>query len=173
MTQRNFQEYSPLWPEEFERERESLASALGDAAVEIDHVGSTAIPGMPGKGIIDILVTVRSLDPPAAYDAPLRSLGYIDRPVDRPDPFYTKPEVKPRTHNVHVAVAGSRRARSLRAFRDYLSEHPQEAGEYERLKRALADRPGADWDDYSRRKVELAGKIESRATAWAENRGSR
>jgi GrpB-like predicted nucleotidyltransferase (UPF0157 family) len=172
VAQRSFQEYSPSWPEEFRRERESLASAMGDAAVEIDHVGSTAIPGMPGKGIIDILVTVHSLDPPA-YDAPLRRLGYIDRPVDRPDPFYTKPAVKPRTHNVHVAVVDSPRAKSLRAFRDYLTEHPQEAGEYEQLKRALADRPDADWDNYSQRKLELAEKIESRATAWAEDRRSR
>ena len=65
--------------------------ALRDMAMDVELVGSTAIPRMPGKGIIDILITVASLEPQEAYDAPPTGLGYTECPVDRPDRFYTKP----------------------------------------------------------------------------------
>jgi GrpB-like predicted nucleotidyltransferase (UPF0157 family) len=171
VTDRDFQEYSPEWPSVFEKERERLRSVLGEIAPDVQHVGSTAIPAMPGKGIVDILIAVPEGTPQSAYDGPLRGLGYIERPVDRPDPFYTKPSVKPRTHNVHVATAGGNRARSLLAFRDYLRAHPDEAARYERLKRKLADHPERDWDRYSREKLELASELEARAVRWAGQDG--
>jgi GrpB-like predicted nucleotidyltransferase (UPF0157 family) len=170
MTDRDFHEYSPDWPAAFASERERLLDALGNAGATIEHVGSTAIPGMPGKGIVDILVALPPGTKRERYDSPLRELGYIERPVDRPDPFYTRPAVKPRTHNVHVAQAGSARSRSLIAFRDYLRAHPGEAARYEALKRELADHPGRDWDRYSRTKLGLASELEARAVRWAAAR---
>ena len=167
MAERDFHEYSPEWPRRFDEECVQLERALDGAAVCIEHVGSTAIPGMPGKGIIDILLTVRPGTAKEAFDRPLRELGYIERPVDRPDPFYTKPSIKPRTHNVHVAEAGSDRARSLLAFRDYLRAYPEQAARYAQLKRQLADHESPDWARYSAEKLGLAAELEAAAVAWS------
>lgn len=163
-----FREYDPVFPERFEVERSRLAAELQDVAVQIHHVGSTSIPGMPGKGIIDILVTVNVLEPEEAYAAPLKQLGYIRRPVpERPEsPFFTRPPVKPRSHNVHIAKIGSRREASMMAFRDYLRTFPEATRRYEEAKRSLATARPGDWSYYSQKKLEIASELEQEAMNW-------
>lgn len=132
--------YDPDWPREFERERERLQGALGARARRIDHHGSTAVPGLAAKPVIDIQISVDSLHPMAAYASALAALGYTHVPHedDAVCPFFHRPAEWPHTHHVHVVAAGGAEERRTLAFRDYLRAHPDAAREYEALKRRLA-----------------------------------
>jgi GrpB-like predicted nucleotidyltransferase (UPF0157 family) len=134
--------YDPGWPQQFEEERARLQTVLGPMVRRIDHHGSTAVPGLAAKPIIDIQVSVDSLDPIDAYRRPLATLGYVHVPHADDDrcPFFHRPGVWPHTHHVHVVVSGSDEERRTIAFRDYLRVHPEAAREYERLKRVVAGR---------------------------------
>ena len=132
--------YDVHWPAEFEVEAARLRAALGSIALRVDHHGSTSIPGLAAKPIIDIQVSVAALQPIAAYSACLQAVGYVHLP--HPDdsfcPFFYRPHRWPHSHHVHVVQAGGVEERRTLAFRDYLREHPDVAREYEQLKRGLA-----------------------------------
>jgi GrpB-like predicted nucleotidyltransferase (UPF0157 family) len=132
-------QYDPLWPAHFMQERARLA-ALGELAKRIDHCGSTAVPGLCAKPVIDIQVSVDSLQPIDAYRTPLQQLGYLHMPHedDVRCPFFHRPAQWPHTHHVHVVKAGGKEEARTLAFRDYLRDHPEIAAEYARLKRQLA-----------------------------------
>jgi GrpB-like predicted nucleotidyltransferase (UPF0157 family) len=134
--------YNPEWPIAFSAERARLAEVLGTIAIRIDHNGSTAVPGLAAKPVIDIQVSVPQLHPIGAYAQRLVDLGYVHAPG--PDdsfcPFFHKPAAWPHTHHVHVVASGGAEERRTIAFRDYLREHADVAREYEELKRALASR---------------------------------
>ncbi|HJZ71046.1 MAG TPA: GrpB family protein [Vicinamibacterales bacterium] len=134
--------YDPQWVVDFERERERLRSALGDVAVRIDHNGSTAVPGLAAKPIIDIQISVARLQDSRAYAPALERLGYVHMPHADDDrcPFFYRPGEWPHTHHVHVVEAGGEEERRTLAFRDYLRRHPEAAREYAALKRDLAAR---------------------------------
>jgi GrpB-like predicted nucleotidyltransferase (UPF0157 family) len=132
--------YDPAWPREFERERARLQAELGGVALRIEHNGSTAVPGLAAKPVIDIQISVADLRPPAAYAVPLARLGYthVASADDDRCPFFHRPADWPHTHHVHVVEAGGDEERQTLAFRDYLRANPAAAREYETLKRALA-----------------------------------
>src|SRR5262249_21294499 len=129
--------YDSSWPIEFARERDRIRAALGTIALRIDHNGSTAVPGLSAKPIIDIQISVAALQPMGAYERPLAALGYVHVPHDDDAwcPFFHRPAGWPHTHHVHVVVAGGGEERRTLAFRDYLRAHPEAAREYEALKR--------------------------------------
>jgi len=131
--------YDPNWPVMFEEEALRLRRALGQLAVRIDHHGSTAVPGLSAKPVIDIQVGVANLQPLEAYGRPLEMLGYIHvvHPDDAFCPFFHRPAGWPHTHHVHVVQAGGNEERRTLAFRDYLRHHAEMAREYERLKYQL------------------------------------
>ena len=143
--------YDSDWPRAFRVERDRIAAALGPLALRIDHNGSTSVPGLAAKPIIDIQISVKRLHPIQAYAAGLAQLGYLHEP--HPDdtfcPFFHRPAAWPHTHHVHVVEAGGGEERRTLAFRDYLREHSDEAREYEDLKRRLA--PQYDATDPSSR----------------------
>jgi GrpB-like predicted nucleotidyltransferase (UPF0157 family) len=119
-----------------------LRNALGSQALRIDHHGSTSIPGLAAKPIIDIQISVAALQPTATYGDRLQTVGYIHVP-DADDafcPFFHRPSEWPHTHHVHVVQAGGVEERRTLAFRDYLREHANAAREYERLKQDLIAR---------------------------------
>jgi GrpB-like predicted nucleotidyltransferase (UPF0157 family) len=132
--------YDADWPRAFRVERDRIAAALGTLALRIDHNGSTAIPGLAAKPIIDIQISVERLHPILAYAPGLAQLDYVHEP--HPDdifcPFFHRPPAWPHTHHVHVVEAGGEEERRTLAFRDYLRKHGDEAREYEVLKRRLA-----------------------------------
>jgi GrpB-like predicted nucleotidyltransferase (UPF0157 family)/ubiquinone/menaquinone biosynthesis C-methylase UbiE len=132
--------YDPDWPRQFDAERARIQQVLGARARRIDHHGSTAVPGLAAKPVIDIQVSVDSLQPIAAYASPLASLGYVHVPHadDEVCPFFHRPAEWPHTHHVHVVTAGGHQERRTLAFRDYLRAHPDAARDYEDLKRRLA-----------------------------------
>ena len=134
------QPYDPSWPLRFEREAEAIRNALGALALRVDHIGSTAVPGLPAKDIVDIQVSVASLEPGAVYRAPLERAGYIFRPDDDPQHRFFKRDGSDgrRLVNIHVCEAGGEwEARHL-AFRDVLRENAELRTQYQELKRALA-----------------------------------
>ena len=132
--------YDAGWPAAFAAEAARIRAALGPLALRIDHNGSTSIQGLRAKPIIDIQVSVAALRPLAAYATPLEGLGYTHVPHadDAFAPFFHRPAHWPHSHHVHVVEHGGREERRTLAFRDYLRDHPQTAGEYDQLKERLA-----------------------------------
>lgn len=133
--------YDPVWPVRFAAEAAELHRALGAAALRIEHVGSTSVPGLAAKPVIDIQISVSSLADRRFFNEALDSLGYVHVDLgdfDRVYPFYTKPAAWPGTHHVHLCAAGSPQEREHLAFRDYLRAHSDAAAEYLSLKRKLA-----------------------------------
>jgi GrpB-like predicted nucleotidyltransferase (UPF0157 family) len=132
--------YDPRWPAAFEREHARLRAALGSLALRIEHNGSTGVPGLAAKPVIDIQISVARLHPIDGYAQALARLGYVHVPHadDAVCPFFHQPAEWPHTHHVHVVAAGGEEEGRALAFRDYLREHADAAREYETLKRQLA-----------------------------------
>ena len=161
--------YDPAWPARFEEEAAGIRTALGELAVAIEHVGSTSVPGLAAKPIVDIQVSVRSMMPRTAYVEPLRALGYrwsLDPWSDEHEYFST--EDGPAAFHIHVCPPGSEWERRHLAFRDWLRRHPDDAAAYERLKRELAERHPRDILAYVDGKTPFIREIEARASAPAE-----
>jgi GrpB-like predicted nucleotidyltransferase (UPF0157 family) len=152
--------YDPCWVLEFEAERDRIAQALGDLACRIDHNGSTAVPGLEAKPIIDIQVSVEQLQPIGAYAEPLATLGYVHVPHvdDAVCPFFHRPRAWPHTHHVHVVRSGGHEERRTLAFRDFLREHSDVAREYATLKKLLATQVNAA--DFASRETYANSKSE-------------
>jgi GrpB-like predicted nucleotidyltransferase (UPF0157 family) len=132
--------YDSGWPAAFEAEASRLRTVLGPLALRIDHNGSTSVPGLGAKPIIDMQISVAVLQPIDPYGERLRALGYVHVPHadDSFCPFFHRPPQWPHSHHVHVVEAGGAEERRTLAFRDYLRDHGDAAGEYEQLKRDLA-----------------------------------
>jgi GrpB-like predicted nucleotidyltransferase (UPF0157 family) len=132
--------YDPRWPFEFEAERNRIARSLEQIACRIDHNGSTAVPGLDAKSIIDIQVSVQQLQPILRYAEPLAKLGYVYMPHvdDTICPFFHCPSEWPHRYHVHVVESGGQEERRTLAFRDFLREHRDIAEEYVALKKRLA-----------------------------------
>ena len=139
-------DYDASGPAAFEAERERLRAALGELALRIEHKGSTAVPGLAAKPVIDIQVSVARLQPMSAYREPLRGAGYTHRahPDDSFCPFFHRPARWPHSHHVHVVEAGGAEERRTLAFRDALRGDTALAEQYAALKRRLAPLHAAD-----------------------------
>jgi GrpB-like predicted nucleotidyltransferase (UPF0157 family) len=162
----------PTWPRSFEEEAARIADALGDQVVRIDHVGSTSVPGLDAKPIIDIQVSLRSLEPRSAYAPSLRALGYrtLLDPTS-PDHEYASREGEGsrRGFHVHLCPAGSAWERRHLAFRDWLRAHPDDAAAYAALKRELASAHPNDVFTYTDEKGGFIRSIESKALTPASS----
>ena len=133
-------DYNPEWPDRFAEEAARIRAALGNVAVRIEHVGSTAVPGLAAKNTIDIQISVAEMDR-SLYEAPLESLGYTsvwDVATDEHHFFGRPYETRPRLFNVHVCPVGSAWERRHIAFRDFLIANPDAARRYEAFKKELA-----------------------------------
>ena len=140
--------YDAAWVHAFEVERDQITPVLEPwLARDIAHVGSTSIPGMAAKAIIDMVAVVHSMDGFEAVVDPLRALGWVHAPEpDQAQPFrsFCTPDIAQRTHHLHVFEKTSDSWRDLLAFRDYLRAHPGFAAAYASLKRELASQHGSD-----------------------------
>lgn len=141
----------PDWPARFEQERADLEKAIGEVVTGgIHHVGSTAVPGLEAKPIIDILVGVRDLESARACFEPLAELHYLYAPYLADEMhWFCKPDPAQRTHHLHLVPAGSPRYRDELAFRDLLRSDRQLAVCYVALKRDLAERHRYDREAYT------------------------
>ena len=156
-------EYHPHWPILYAEERAGVVAQLGDMVESIEHIGSTSVPGLSAKPLIDILVTVARLDPADAYIARLRSLGYTFFPVLGSADRYAFGKGIPHTHHLHIVEHGGEEHMRLLAFRDYLRTHVEIAQQYDELKRMLAARFPNDRQAYNQGKTDFIRSIETRA----------
>jgi GrpB-like predicted nucleotidyltransferase (UPF0157 family) len=163
--------YDPAWAAAFEAERDRLARALGSIARRIDHNGSTAVPGLAAKPVIDIQLSVDTLQPLEAYGRPLSALGYCHLPHadDAVCPFFHRPQTWPHSHHLHVVQHGGDEERRTLAFRDYLRDHANVMRDYAALKQRLAPRysstdPSAR-EAYADAKTEFIERIIQQALA--------
>jgi GrpB-like predicted nucleotidyltransferase (UPF0157 family) len=167
-------DYDPDWPEMAAAEIDRVEAALGAVAVRVEHVGSTAVPGMAAKPIVDLQVAVAATRPTAPYVEPLEGLGYLFAPdPESPDfHFFGRPAERPRTHHLHVCEAGGDHELRHLALRDYLRARPGEATGYGEVKRELvAHRPG-DRLAYIEGKSGYVAALEQRALDWARGANS-
>jgi GrpB-like predicted nucleotidyltransferase (UPF0157 family)/ribosomal protein S18 acetylase RimI-like enzyme len=146
--------YDPSWPDQFAGEQAALDEAIGSWATGgIHHVGSTAVPCLDAKPIIDILVGVKSLEASRACFDPLTKLGYLYAPYRAEEMhWFCKPHPARRTHHLHLVPVGSKRYCDELAFRDRLRADPQIASQYAVLKRELAGRYRDDREAYTEAK---------------------
>jgi GrpB-like predicted nucleotidyltransferase (UPF0157 family) len=161
-------EYNPNWVLSFEQESACIQAVLDrDFVTRIEHFGSTAIPGLAAKPIIDILIGVRSLaEAKQIAVSQLEQLGYAYW-LENPDPqrmFFVKglPPNSPRTHHIHIVEPDSVLWERL-IFRDYLCQHPDEAARYAQLKYDLAQRFSSDREAYTAGKAEYINSVMQKA----------
>lgn len=165
-------DYDPAWPTLFAVLASTLRAALGDVAVRIDHIGSTSVPGLAAKPVIDVQISVRSFEPLDAFKSPLESIGLVHR-ANNPEltKRYFREAPGTRRTNVHVRQLGSFSQQLPLLFRDYLRAHPAEADEFAKAKRRCA----AEFRDERRRYVEAKNPfvwdILQRADTWAQGIG--
>jgi putative glutamine amidotransferase len=159
-------EPDPTWPARFEREAAAIAAVLPpDLVVRIDHVGSTAVPGLPSKPTVDVQVSVRSMEPVAAYAEPLVAAGYrhVLDPWSDDHELFSRDRDGERAVNIHLCEAGSAWERKHLAFRDWLRTHPEDAAAYTELKRRLAVAHGLDRASYTEGKSDFIERLTAQA----------
>lgn len=164
--------YDPEWPNLFQAFAHDIRLALGEVALRIDHIGSTSVMGLAAKPVIDIQISVESLEPMSRYLGPLTDLGYVWI-VDNPDVtkrYFREPPGQARTH-VHVRKAGSLSEQLSLLFRDYLRVHPQTAQEYAQLKYKLARKFKNDREKYTESKSPFIWNTIRRASEWSQVAG--
>lgn len=160
------EDYNPAWPHWFERLRAPVQAALGALALVIEHVGSTAVPGLAAKPIIDMDVVISSRTDLTDVIARMAGIGYRhegDLGVAGREAFFPPPGLP--AHHLYVCSADSAELRRHLAFRDYLRRHPADAAAYGALKSELAARFGRDRDGYSLAKSDFVNGILARALA--------
>jgi len=165
-------DYDPAWPLRFAELAASLRNALGHVAIRIDHIGSTSVPGLAAKPVIDLQISVVRLEPVDPFGEPLQRLGFVYR-FDNPERtkrYFREPPGHPRTH-IHVRKGGSFSEQFALLFRDFLRGDSQAREEYEAVKRNLAERYRMDRSGYTNAKAPIVWAIIQRADEWAQRIG--
>lgn len=163
--------YDPAWPLQFEAWRRKLAAALGGTARRIDHFGSTSIPGMPAKPVIDIQVRVDDMNREELYVPQIEALGAQLRSRDDDHRFFRPFADKPRDVHIHVCNLGSEWARKDLLFAAYLRQDATARAEYLRGKELALAQWADDRIAYTEAKTEVVKGISVRAEEWARETG--
>jgi GrpB-like predicted nucleotidyltransferase (UPF0157 family) len=160
------EDYDPLWPKKFARHAERVRQALGSTALTIEHVGSTSVPGLAAKAIIDILVVVEDSSKEHAYVPALVATGYALR-VREPD-WHQHRMLRAQGLDVHIHVfsRGCVEVARLLAFRDWLRDNADDRQSYESVKRNLARQDWPDMNAYAQAKSDVIEEILVRALDW-------
>ncbi len=152
-------DYDDSWPHEFASEQDNLATHIG--GLPIEHIGSTAVPRLAAKPIIDLMIGVRDIAQAAELVTTLVPLGYHYMPerVTSDEIFMPKGDEILRTHYLHIVPMASQRWRDTLAFRDYLRTHADARTEYARLKRQLTDAYADDRYTYTEQKSDFIRSV--------------
>ncbi|WP_051570762.1 GrpB family protein [Cryptosporangium arvum] len=165
-------DYDPSWPARFAEIGAALRRALGDVALRIDHIGSTSVPGLAAKAIIDVQISVIRLEPVEPFRDRLRGMGLVYR-ADNPERtkrYFREAPGRPRSH-IHVRRAGSFSEQFSLLFRDFLRVDRRAAADYVSVKRDLARRHPHDGQAYTDAKAAICWAIIHRADEWAQQNG--
>ncbi|HYK69429.1 MAG TPA: GrpB family protein [Streptosporangiaceae bacterium] len=160
--------YDPRWPATFDREASRIRAALASLAIRVEHVGSTSVPGLDAKPIIDIVLAVPDSSDEAAYVSALKAAGYV---LHNREPgwfehrMFKGPEADV---NLHVFSAGAAEIDRMILFRDWLRSHDDDRDAYLRVKRELAGRTWRHVQHYADAKTPIVREIMARATAGPE-----
>jgi GrpB-like predicted nucleotidyltransferase (UPF0157 family) len=160
-------DYDPEWPRLFEREADRIRAVLGKRAVQLEHVGSTSVPGLAAKPIVDIMLVVPDSGDELAYVPDLEAAGYVlvIREAERQQHRVFK---GPDTNvNLHVYSPGSSEIERYLIFRDRLRSDPADRERYQRVKRELARRDWRYVQQYADAKTEVIEEIIARAQGQA------
>ena len=161
-------DYDPDWPKKFQTHAGRIIEALGDSALRTEHIGSTSVPGLAAKPIIDILVEVQDSADESAYLPQLEAAGYRLR-VREPDwnehRMFRTPE---RDVHVHVYSTGCPEMERNLVFRDRLRRNIEDRNRYEQVKRKLAEKEWSDMNEYAEAKTEVIESIIASAQAEGE-----
>lgn len=165
-------DYDAAWPALADAELRRIKESVGGSAVRLEHVGSTAVPGLAAKPILDLLLCVDAMEPRERYVEPLERLGYLFAPAPESPGrhFFAKPPRRPRTHHLHVVEAGSEHEFRHVALRDLLRADADEAARYAALKRRVVARNPRDRLAYIEGKDGYVTALEERAVMWARRR---
>lgn len=167
--------HDPRWRDAFEAEAKQIANALGHNAVAIHHIGSTAIPRIHAKPVIDLLVEVDDIQAIDARSSAMESIGYeVMGEFGIPGRRYFRKDDQHgiRTHQVHAFQAGSGEVMRHLAFRDYMIAHPADAQRYSELKRRLAEEYPWHMDGYVDGKDGFIKEMDRRAAEWRASSSS-
>ena len=165
-------DYDPAWPRLFASLGRDLRAALGNAALRIDHVGSTAVPGLAAKPIIDVQISVASFEPLRSFRDPIESCGFLWRAKndELTKRYFRERPGRRRTH-VHVRRAGSFSEQLNLLHRDYLRTDASRAREYAEFKRSVAHLLLTDRQGHVDAKSPFVWDTIARADAWAQRTG--
>jgi GrpB-like predicted nucleotidyltransferase (UPF0157 family) len=158
-------EYDKKWLGNFQREAKKIQKIFGKDALDVQHVGSTAIPGILAKPIIDIILIVPSFWRARRRIKKLKEAGYEIKKNDSKKErlFFTKGPEEKRTHYLHIGEVGSGYAEEMILFRDYLRKHRNVAKKYSRLKEKLAKKYQEEREIYTAKKEGLIKRVIKKA----------
>ena len=160
-------DYSKDWPEKFQKEKEAILSKLGPAVVALHHIGSTSVPGLSAKPIIDMLMETSDLDLLDQCISELEALGYEGLgEFGIPGRRYYRKGGDLRTHQIHAFATGDPGLLRHLAFRDYLRTHPEVCRDYDELKRKVVGTCEQDIDKYCEGKNDFIQRHEALALVW-------
>lgn len=155
--------YDPGWPLVFVKLAGLVRNALGNKVFLLEHVGSTSVPGLSAKPVIDMLLAVSDSADESSYVPPLEKQGFVLK-IREPDWFEHRMLKAPGTEaNLHVFTAGCKEIERMLVFRDWLRTHEEDRNRYESVKRALAARSWKYVQDYADAKSEVVQEILARA----------
>ena len=158
------EKYNPNWELEFYKEKDILAKIFGDLAIEIEHIGSTAVKGLSAKPIIDIAIALNKLEDFEKVKEKFKKEPYsVKEDSDDGEILIRKGSEENRTHFIHVMEINSKRYKDTIIFRNYLRKHEEAMQEYENLKMKLARKYANDRKMYTNSKNEFIGKIREKA----------
>mgnify|MGYP000992905945 CR=1 FL=1 len=159
--------YDPFWPVAFKEEAARIWSVVGDLLTSLEHIGSTSVPGLAAKPVIDMLAGLKSLSDTPALVAGLCPLGYVYEPEREefiPDRrYFSKMKKGSLGYHLHMVEPSTDFYIRHLAFRDYLRDHPDAAAEYAALKIKLSKQYRSDRDGYTNAKTTFIKDIEKKA----------
>jgi GrpB-like predicted nucleotidyltransferase (UPF0157 family) len=166
--------YDTSWVLLYEKEAEELTRVFGDQLADIYHIGSTSVPGLAAKPVIDIMPLVHDIEAVDAFDEAMAALSYVAKGEGgiTGRRFFIKPTETERTHHVHIFQVNSSDVLRHLAFRNYLIAHPAEAEIYAKMKIELARQFPEDIYGYMDGKDAWIKATEQKAIAWIEGGGS-
>lgn len=156
-------DYDPAWPERFRREAVKIRTALGETALRVEHIGSTSVPGLAAKPIIDILLVVEDSSEEAAYVPALETSGYVLRVRERDFHEHRMLMTAAKDVHLHVYSPGSPEVGRYLLLRDHLRNNAEDRELYARTKRELADGDWPSMQHYAEAKTEVVEGILKRA----------